>query len=127
AELPVFAGARKPWSAVELAGARERGPIATIGYRKHIALPDGPIVVLDAEDVEPTLTALFGSTHDLYAQLERERQLAARKAAAPKLPSEPPIAALASMAIASERLTGHLWIGPGHTEVLFGADGRVVD
>src|SRR5690606_11341567 len=35
--------------------------------------------------------------------------------------------ALVSMPIASERLTGHLWIGSGHTEVMFGAEGRVVD
>ncbi|MFO7565937.1 MAG: hypothetical protein R6X02_25060 [Enhygromyxa sp.] len=127
AELPVFAGARKPWSATELAEARERGPIVTIGYRKQVALPEGPVVLLDADDVEPTLEALFGDTRDLYAELEREQQLAARKAAAPRLPSGPPSGALASLEISSERLAGFMWISPGHTEVLFGAEGRAVD
>jgi hypothetical protein len=127
AELPAFSGARKPWSAVELAGARERGPIATITHRKNIEFPDGPIVLLEADDVEPTLHALFGETRDLYAELEQQRELEARKAGLPPLPSEPPLAALASMPIAAERLAGFLWIGPGHTEVSFGADGRMVD
>ncbi len=127
AELPVFAGARKRWSAVELAEARARGPISTINYRKDMKLPDAPIVLLDADDVEPTLQALFGDTRDLYAELERERVLAARKAAAPRLPSEPPIAALATLEIANERLEGWLWIVPGRDRVLFGADGRTVD
>jgi hypothetical protein len=127
AELPVFAGARKPWSAIELAGARERGPIATINYRRDIEFPDGPIVLLEADDVEPTLHALFGETRDLYAELEQQREIEARKAAAPRLPNEPPIAALASVQISSERLAGFLWIGPGHTEVWFGAEGRVID
>lgn len=127
AELPVFAGARKPWSAIELVGARGRGPIKTITHRRNVELPEGPIVLLDADDIEPTLRALFGEVHDVYAELERARELELRKSSAPRLPSEPPIAALASVEISSERLSGYLWIGPGHTEVLFGADGRVAD
>jgi hypothetical protein len=128
ADLPVFAGARKPWSAVELADARERGQIATVAYRKpSVRLPDIPVVVLDAADVEFTIRELFGETRDLYRELEQARALEARKAAAPRLPSAPPNGALAQIEVDGEGLRGWLWISPGHTEVLFGGEGRVVE
>ncbi|PRQ01034.1 hypothetical protein ENSA5_27160 [Enhygromyxa salina] len=128
AGLAVFAGARKPWSALELAEARERGRIASIAYRRpSLELPDTPVVVLDAPDVEAALEALFGDVRDLDREIERRRELAARKANSPRMPSQPPDQALLVVEVEGEDLEGWLWLADDQAEVLFGADGHVAD
>ncbi|PRP95158.1 hypothetical protein [Enhygromyxa salina] len=128
AALPVFAGARKPWSAAELADARQRGPIPYLAYRRpKLELPDGPVVVLDADDVESTLRALFGSLKNLEAELARARALSQRKSAAARMPSEPPQHPMSRIPVDAEGLEGWLWLAQGEAQVLFGEHGRVVD
>jgi hypothetical protein len=127
AELPVFAGARKPWSALELAEAGERGGLATLEYRRpSLDLPELPVVILDADDVEGVLRSLFSNIRDLDEELEREREIAARKSAAPDMASAPPADAMASIQVAGEGLQGWLWLAEHEAEVMFGVDAKVV-
>ncbi|GEM_PF-2390503 len=130
AALPVFPGARKPWSALELAEASERGPIMTLEYRRAGSLPEGPVVVLDRPQVEAVVRALFGRTHDLTRERARLARLEARRAAAPELDREPPRGALSSVRIreqGSEGFEGWLAIAAGDmsgAKVALGEQGR---
>ena len=127
AELPVFPGARKPWSAVELAEARERERLATVTYRRSsIDLPDMPVIVLENEEIERTVRALFGELRDLDQELHRQRELDGRKASAPKLP-HPPKRALVTIDVDGEGLLGHLWLDARDDEIRFGEDGSVIE
>jgi hypothetical protein len=127
AELPVFPGARKPWSAVELAEARERDRLATLTYRRpSLELPDMPVIVLETPEIERAATALFGELRDLEQELARRRELDGRKASAPKLPS-PPKRALVTIDVDGEGLLGHLWLHERDDAIRFGEDGLVVE
>jgi hypothetical protein len=127
AELPVFPGARKPWSAVELAEARERDRIATLTYRRpSLELPDMPVVVLETPEIERVVSALFGELRDLDRELQRRRELDGRKGSAAKLPS-PPKRALVEIDVEGEGLLGCLWLHEQDDEIRFGEGGRVVE
>lgn len=127
AELPVFPGARKPWSAVELADARERDRITTLTYRRpSLELPDMPVVVLETVEIERAVSALFGELRDLEQELQRRRELDGRKASAAKLPS-PPKRALVTIDVDGEGLLGHLWLHERDDAIRFGEDGLVVE
>jgi hypothetical protein len=127
AELPVFPGARKPWSALELAEARERERIATLMFRRpSLELPDMPVIVLETPEIERTVRALFGDLRDLEQELQRRRELDGRKASAPKLPS-PPKRALVTIDVDGEGLRGCLWLHRGDDEIRFGEDGLVIE
>lgn len=124
AELPLFPGARRPWTASELAEAAARGPIATIEIRVDRPMPEGPVIVLERPDVLVTLDALYARTRDLTAEWARQVELARIKAAAPRLP-EQPRNAIGSLALTGEGLTGRLWWAPGIDFVVaLGRDGR---
>jgi hypothetical protein len=127
ADLPVFPGARKPWSAIELAEARERDRIATLTYRRPaLELPDMPVVVLETPEIERAVSALFGELRDLEQELQRRRELDGRKASAPKLPS-PPKRALVTIDVEGEGLLGVLWLHERDDEIRFGEDGLVIE
>lgn len=112
AELAIFPGARRPWTASELAEAAQRRPIATIDARVDRAMPEGPVVVLERADLFDVLSDLFGKPRDLSAEWARADEIARIKAAAPRLPTRP-AHALASIAIDREGLRGELWWAPG--------------
>jgi hypothetical protein len=127
AELPVFPGARKPWSALELADAHERERLATLMFRRPaLELPDMPVIVLETPEIERAVRALFGELRDLEQELQRRRELDGRKASAPKLPS-PPKRALVTIDIDGEGLLGQLWLHQRDDEIRFGEDGLVVE
>ena len=127
AELPVFPGARKPWSAVELAEARKRGPIAAIDYRRPGAeLPDLPVVVLETAEIGATLQALFGGLRDFDEELRAQRELEARRAKAPDLPDGPRTPALASTELDAEGLRGRLWLARDEDQVCLGDGGKQI-
>jgi hypothetical protein len=124
ADLPVFPGARRPWTASELAEAAQRSAIATIDSRVDRRLPEGPVIVLERADLLPTLDALFGRTRDLAAEWARQDELERIKAAAPRLP-EQPLNAIGSIEVSGEALTGRLWWAPGiDYEIALGREGR---
>lgn len=126
AALPAFPGARRPWSADELAEAVTSAPIATLEYRISQELPDRPVIVLERPDIEPCLRALFGRTTDLSAVLARRRAAAMRKQNAAELVLEPPREALAELAVEEAGLRGWLAIVPGRNVIAVGEDGRRV-
>jgi hypothetical protein len=127
AELPVFPGARKPWSALELADARERERLATLMFRRpSLELPDMPVIVLETPEIERAVRALFGELRDLEQELQRRRELDGRKASAPKLPS-PPKRALVTIDVDGEGLLGSLWLHQRDEEIRFGEDGLIIE
>ncbi len=94
--------------------------------RASIGLPDMPVIVLETEEIERTVRALFGKLRDLDQELHRQRELDGRKASAAKLPS-PPKLALVTMDVDAEGLLGQLWIDGRDDEVRFGEDGRLIE
>jgi hypothetical protein len=127
AELPVFPGARKPWSAVELAEACERDRIATLTFRRpSLELPEMPVIVLETPEIEHAVRALFGELRDLEQELQRRRELDGRKASAAKLPSVPK-RSLVTIDVDAEGLLGSLWLHERDDQVRFGEDGLVVE
>jgi hypothetical protein len=124
AEMPIFPGARRPWTASELAEAAQRSTIATIETRVDRPMPEGPVIVLEHADLLVTLDALFGRTRDLSAEWARQDELARIKAAAPSLP-EQPRNAVGSLALSGEGLAGRLWWAPGlDSQIALGREGR---
>lgn len=130
ARLPVFTGARKPWSAFELAEAANRGPLPTIDYRSSQDLPDGPVLVLTPPGVESALRDLFGDLRDLTREANVRRELERRRQSAPELPATPPADALVSLALGDEiqGLEGWLAVlaGSRRCTIAVGEDGRQV-
>ena len=128
AALPVFSGARKPWSAEELADASARGRLATLDYRRpSAALPEGPVVILDHPQVKSILRTLYGDLRPLEPELERAREIAAAKAKAKPWSAEPPDAALVSLELVGEGLSGKLWLPAARGRLAFGDDGLVIE
>ncbi len=124
ADLPIFPGARRPWTASELAEAAQRGSIATIDVRVDRPLPEGPVIVLERSDLLPTLDALFGRTRDLASEWAKQAEITRIKAAAPRLP-EPPDDSLGLLALSGEGLAGHLWwSSAGASQIALGREGR---
>ncbi|MFV8748975.1 hypothetical protein ACNOYE_00330 [Nannocystaceae bacterium ST9] len=124
ADLALFPGARRPWTASELAEAARRSSIATIDARVDRPLPEGPVIVLERGDLLETLEALFGRTRDLAGEWARRDELERIKAAAPRLP-EPPLGQLGTLALAGEGLSGRLWWAPGIVATIaLGREGR---
>ena len=124
AELPIFPGARRPWTASELAEAAGRGSIATIEARVDRPLPEGPVIVLERADLLDTLVALFGRTRNLASEWAQQDAIARIKAAAPRMPDRPG-RLLASIEVGVEALTGELWWAPGiDYSIALGREGR---
>lgn len=122
ADRAIFPGARRPWTASELAEAAR--PIATIDARVERPLPEGPVIVLERSDILEVLAALFGKPRDLSAEWARADEIARIMAAAPRVPSRP-AQPLAFVALASEGVRGELWWTSGsEARIALGVDER---